>query len=145
MKSDRLKSNLLDLAILVFAVMAIALVVAYLIGERTSDFSIPSDKFMTFLETQNPIIIDLREPNEISEMRLSYQPVYYYPFLNLQKDMLQLNIDTTLTYLLVCSDGNRSRLISNSLASQGIKVPYLRDGLWGVPEEQLNRPLKKNE
>lgn len=145
MKSDRLKTNLVDLAILAFAVVTVSLVIAYLISERNSDYSVRSDKLLTYLQTHRPVIIDLREPDEISHMHLSYQPVNYYPFLNLQKDMSQLNIDTTHSYLLVCNDGNRSRLVSTYLASQGIKIPYLQDGLWGVPKEQLNRLSRRSD
>ena len=139
MKSSRLKSNLVDMTILAFAVITALLVIAYLISERNSDFSISSDEFLTYLQTHKPIVIDLREPNEISRMRLNYQPVNYYPFLNLEKDMSQLKIDTTLSYLLICNDGNRSRLVSTYLASQRIKIPYLQGGLWGVPKEQLDQ------
>jgi rhodanese-related sulfurtransferase len=131
------KSNLLDVLALLFFLLGTTLIVEFLLGERTSDYPISSKDFLTFVQTQKPIIIDLRESDEIAKSPIFYQSVIHYPFLELQQDMSRLDIDSTLTYLLVCTDGNRSRLIASFLSSRGIIVPYLQDGLWGVPSEQL--------
>lgn len=110
----------------------------FLLGERTSDYPISSRDFLAFVKREKPVIIDLRETDEIKKLPIFYRPMIHYPFLELQQDMSLLHIDSTLTYLLVCTDGNRSRLVASLLSSRGIIVPYLRDGLWGVPHEQLD-------
>ena len=123
---------------MMFFFMGTVLIVSYLLGERTSDYSVPSRDFLTFVQTQAPTIIDLRESDEIDKLPIVYRPVIHFPFLDLQKDITQLQIDSALTYLLVCTDGNRSRLIASFLSARGILIPYLQDGLWGVPAKQLN-------
>ncbi len=134
----------MDSVILMLAFVGITYIVIFLLGERTPDFTISSNNFLEYINKNEPIIIDLRESDEVSEFQLPYQSVIHHPFLSLQKDISQLNIDSTLTYLLICNDGNRSRLISSYLASQGITIPYLQDGLRGVPETQIKQ-LQKSE
>jgi len=132
------KSNLLDVFALFFFLLGTTLIVEFLLGERTSDYPVSSNDFLTFVQTQKPVIVDLRESDEIAKSPIFYHPMIHHPFLELQQDMSPLHVDPTLTYLLVCTDGNRSRLIASFLSSRGIIVPYLQDGLWGVPAEQLN-------
>lgn len=132
------KSKLLDVLALSFFLLGVTLIARFLWGERTSDYPISSHDFLTFVKTEKPTIIDLRESDESTKFPISYSPIIHYPFLELQQDMSVLHIDSTLTYLLVCTDGNRSRLIASFLSSRGIIVPYLQDGLWGVPPEQIN-------
>lgn len=139
-----MKSKLIDLAILIFFCASVASIVFYLLGERTHDNVISSQNFFEYVSKNRPVIIDLRESNEISRFPLSYQPIIHYPFLELQKDISLLNIDSTHSYLLVCNDGNRSRLISSYLASHGITAYYLQNGLWGIPEKQIER-LRRSE
>lgn len=131
------RSKLLDILALTFFLLGTTLIVKFLLGERTSDYPIQSHDFLTFVKTEKPVIIDLREADEIEKFPILYHPVVHHPFFELQQDMSRLQIDSSLTYLLVCTDGNRSRLIASSLSSSGIIVPYLQDGLWGVPDKQL--------
>jgi rhodanese-related sulfurtransferase len=138
------KSKLIDLTILIFFCVSVTSVVVFLLGERTPDYAISSQNFADYVRKNQPVIIDLRESNEISKSQLLYQPMIHYPFLNLERDISLLKIDSTHSYLLVCNDGNRSRLISSYLASRGITAHYLQDGLWGVPEKQIER-LRKSE
>ena len=139
MKLKNIKSNLIDLIILGFFIIGMFSIVTYLIGQRDPDYPVNSNKFIEFIEANKPIIIDLREYNEISNNTLKYQPLLHYPFLDLQKDISKLNIDSSQTYLFVCTDGNRSRLITSSLSAKGITAYYLKDGLWGVPDRQLKQ------
>lgn len=139
MKSPNLKSNIIDLAILVVFIAGVFSIIMYLIGQRDPDYPVNSDKFIEFIETNKPIIVDLRESNEIAENPLFYQPLIHYPFLDLQKDVSRLNLELSKTYLFVCTDGNRARLINSYFSAKGIVTYYLKDGLWGVPRKQLKQ------
>jgi rhodanese-related sulfurtransferase len=131
------RSKLIDILTLIFFLLGTTLIVEFLLGERTADHAISSKNFLTFVETEKPVIIDLRESDEINKSPLFYPSIIHHSFLELQQDLSALDIDSSKTYLLVCTDGNRSRLIASLLSSRGIYVPYLQDGLWGVPAEQL--------
>jgi rhodanese-related sulfurtransferase len=91
--------------------------------------SVPSEKFETFLQEQNPIIIDLRESVELAKYPLDYQPLLHLPFSFLQNHLNWINIPQNETILYVCSDGNRARLIASLLQKQGCQGYYLRSGL----------------
>jgi rhodanese-related sulfurtransferase len=139
MKSRNLKSNTTELAILVFFIAGVFSIIMYLISQRDPDYPIDSDKFIEFIEVNKPIIVDLRESNEITQYPLNYQPLIHYPFLELQKDISKLNLEISKTYLFVCTDGNRARLINSNFSAKGIITYYLKDGLWGVPQKQLEQ------
>jgi rhodanese-related sulfurtransferase len=97
-----------------------------------NQFNVPSVKakdFHTFLETRQPIIIDLRESIELQHHPLDYQPTIHLPFLFLEKHLQEVNIPQNVPVLFVCSDGNRARLISALLYKQGYTSYYLRSGL----------------
>jgi len=100
-----------------------------------NQFNIPaveSHDFYTFLEKKKPIIIDLRESNEILKQPLNYDKVIHLPFLFLESRLDQVTIPQDGPVLLVCSDGNRARLITTMLHKKGIDTYFLRSGLWGV-------------
>ena len=131
------RSKLVDIFALIFFLFGTTLIVGFLLGERTSEHAISSKDFLMFVKAEKPIIIDLRESEEIKKSPLFYHSIIHHSFLELQQNMSLLNIDSTRTYLLICTDGNRSRLIASLLSSRGVSIPYLQDGLWGVPPEQL--------
>lgn len=149
MKSSNSKSRLWDTLILIFFIVGVTYVIMFLLEERAPDFSIPSEDFYPFVSANQPVIIDLRESEEVEKQPLHYTSMLYVPFLDIEKDISQLSdaveVDPAKTYLLICSDGNRSRLISFYLASHEIAAYYLKDGLWGVPAEQFDRLLEMAE
>jgi rhodanese-related sulfurtransferase len=102
---------------------------------------IESEDFYTFIESQHPIIIDLRESTEIENMPLDYKQTIHLPFLFLESRINEVNIPQNGPILLVCSDGNRSRLIATLLQKEGVKSYYLRSGLEGV--EDTGRQVTK--
>jgi len=91
--------------------------------------SVPSEKFETFLQEQNPLIIDLRESIELTKDPLDYQPLLHLPFSFVENHLSWVNIPQSGTILYVCSDGNRARLIASLLQKRGYQGYYLRSGL----------------
>ena len=100
-----------------------------------NQFNIPaieSSDYSTFIKKNQPVIIDLRESNEISKQPLDYDKTIHLPFLFLESRLDQVTIPQDQPVLLVCTDGNRSRLIATMLHKKGIETYFLRSGLWGV-------------
>ena len=103
-----------------------------------NQFNIPavdSRDFYTFIENKKPIIIDLRESAEILKHPLEYSKIIHMPFLFLESRLEQVTIPQNGPVLLVCSDGNRARLIATMLQEKGIVTYFLRSGLYGVGKE----------
>ena len=86
-------------------------------------------EFGEWVSRHQPIIIDLRESSEQARHPLTYQPVLHLPFLTIFNHLQQIPVDTQAPTLLVCSDGNRARLIAYLLNERGIRVYYLAEGL----------------
>ena len=83
-----------------------------------NQFNIPtveSRDFYSFVEEKKPIIIDLRESRELQKRPLNYDKTIHLPFLFLESRLNQVNIPQNGPLLLVCSDGNRGRLIQAGL------------------------------
>ena len=91
--------------------------------------SVESNDYYTFIEKQNPIIIDLRESPEIQSNPLDYEKTIHLPFLFIESRLDKVNIPQKGPILLVCSDGNRSRLIATLLHKKGVETYYLESGL----------------
>ena len=91
--------------------------------------SVESNDYYTFIEKQNPIIIDLRESSEIQYNPLDYKKTIHLPFLFIESRLDKVNIPQNGPVLLVCSDGNRSRLIATLLHKKGVETYYLESGL----------------
>lgn len=91
--------------------------------------SLPTEEFEAFLEEQHPIIIDLRESNELAKAPLDYQPLIHLPFLFIEKHLQMIEIPQNQPVLFVCSDGNRARLVASLLYKRGCQGHYLQAGL----------------
>jgi rhodanese-related sulfurtransferase len=91
-------------------------------------------QYYQWVEQNKPIIIDLREGNEIFQNPLNYQPVINLPFLQIENKMDSINVPETEKVLFVCSDGNRSRLICSLLKNKSPNIYYLEHGLKSLPE-----------
>ncbi|MEJ2049630.1 MAG: rhodanese-like domain-containing protein, partial [Calditrichota bacterium] len=91
-------------------------------------------QYYQWVEQNKPIIIDLREGNEIFQNPLNYQPVINLPFLQIENKMDSINLPETEKVLFVCSDGNRSRLICSLLKNKSPNIYYLKHGLKSLPE-----------
>ena len=110
-----------------------------IIGVR-SHFSVPMVKSIDFhkwIAVHQPIIIDLRESIEIERDPLDYQPTIHLPFLYIKDRLEHISIPQNHKILLVCSDGNRARLIASLLYKRGIKSYYLKSGLHYVNRTRL--------
>jgi len=100
--------------------------------------SLPNEKFEAFLEEQHPIIIDLRESNELMKNPLDYQPLIHLPFLFIEKHLQMIQIPQNQPVLFVCSDGNRARLIASLLYKRGCQGHYLQGGLNHVRNKKIH-------
>ena len=100
--------------------------------------SLPNEKFQAFLEEQHPIIIDLRESNELAKDPLDYQPLIHLPFLFIEKHLSQIEIPQNYPVLFVCSDGNRARLVASLLYKRGCQGHYLQGGINSVRKNKYS-------
>jgi len=104
-----------------------------------NQFNIPtveSRDYYAFIEEKKPIIIDLRESIELQKRPLDYNKTIHLPFLFIESRLDQVNIPQNGPVLLVCSDGNRGRLIATLLHKKGVNSLYLKSGLDGVEERE---------
>jgi len=95
-------------------------------------FNVPyveSENFESWVKQNSPIIIDLREGTEAAARPLQYKPVIHLPFLSIENKLDQIQIPRNHKVLLVCSDGNRARLVASILWEKGIHTYYLKSGL----------------
>jgi rhodanese-related sulfurtransferase len=92
------------------------------------------NQYYKWLEENKPIIVDLREGNEIFQNPLNYKPVINLPFLQIENKIDSINIPEMEKVLFVCSDGNRSRLICSLLNKKSPNIYYLEHGLKSLPE-----------
>jgi rhodanese-related sulfurtransferase len=86
-------------------------------------------EFTEWVSQHHPVIIDLRESSERARHPLAYQPALHLPFVTIFNHLQQIPVDAHAPTLLVCSDGNRARLIAYLLNERGIRVYYLAEGL----------------
>src|SRR4030042_2974674 len=91
--------------------------------------SVPPEKFEIFLQAQNPMIIDLRESEELEKDPIDYQPLIHLPFRFVETHLNQIHIPQENPVLFVCSDGNRARLIASLMQKRGYQGYYLKSGL----------------
>lgn len=92
-----------------------------------------------FLKDKSPVIVDLREYREVLRQPIIYHPLIHLPFLTIQHNPEKITFDSSQNYLLVCNDGNRARLIAFQVSKKKNAIYYLKEGLWGIPDN-----LKKN-
>lgn len=100
-----------------------------------NQFNVPSvegKNFAQWVNEHQPIIIDLREKNEIDKKPIPYEPIIHMPFLFIESRLEHVTIPQDYQVLFVCSDGNRARLIASLLTNKGIDVYYLKSGLYDV-------------
>ena len=99
--------------------------------------SVPSEKFDSFLQEHNPLVIYLRESNELTLDPLDYQPLLHLHFQFVENHLDQIIIPQDNPVLYVCSDGNRARLIAALLQKKGYSSYYLRSGLHYIKTREV--------
>ncbi len=108
-------------------------------------FNVPfveSENFDNWVKENRPIIIDLREGDEAAARPLQYEPVIHLPFLFIENKLDQIRIPGNNKVLLICSDGNRARLVASILWEKGVHTYYLKSGLDFVPTSTIVSNLK---
>ena len=93
-----------------------------------------ANQYYQWVEENRPIIIDLREGNELYKNPLTYQPLINLPFLQIEGRMDSIQIPQKRKVLFVCSDGNRARLICSLLKHKSANIYYLEHGLLSLPK-----------
>ena len=132
-KKDRIIELIISVLILGFWMFMVMLGIV-------NQFNIPSIEsrdYYTFIEEKQPIIIDLRESAEIQKQSLAYDRTIHLPFLFLESRLDEVNIPQNGPVLMVCSDGERGRLITTLLHKKGVKTYYLREGLESVKKTRI--------
>jgi rhodanese-related sulfurtransferase len=94
---------------------------------------IDPSQFEPWVESNKPVLVDLREETEKTTCALKYQLVIKMPFLLIQDKLDKIQLPRDREVLFVCSDGNRARLVSNLLREKGVHSYYLRAGLARLP------------
>lgn len=82
-----------------------------------------------WIEGNHPLLIDVRESNELRQMALPFTPHLHLPFLMVYDRVNSLSFLDERPLLFICSDGNRSRYMATLLAKRGFKTYYLKFGL----------------
>lgn len=116
----------------------------FMLGVK-NQFNIPtveSKHYYTFIEEKQPIIIDLRESIELQKRPLDYDKTIHLPFLFLESRLNQVNIPQIRPLLLVCSDGNRARLIATLLNKKGVHSYFLRSGLQDTRRQDTKNKIQ---
>jgi len=100
-----------------------------------------ANQYYQWVERNKPIIIDLREGNELFKNPLNYEPLINLPFLQIENRVDSIQIPQTEKVLFVCSDGNRARLICSLLKNKSANIYYLEHGLLSLPkaDEKVTR------
>ncbi len=106
-------------------------------GEHFKIQAVANREFVAFVQANRPVLVDLRENPECSRLPLRYPQVLHWPFLQLVDRVEEFPLEEGRTYVLVCTDGNRARLIATQFAEIGRTVFYLQNGLWGLRQEEL--------
>ncbi|NOX38502.1 MAG: rhodanese-like domain-containing protein [Calditrichaeota bacterium] len=126
-----------DFWVLLFFLTTTSVVYWIAAGEHFKIRAVKSNDFLSFVQDHQPVVVDLREDNERSRLPLTYPHLIHRPFLSLVDEVESFPLDPERDYLLVCSDGNRARLIATQFAEIGHMVFYLQNGLWGLNSRQL--------
>ena len=109
-------------------------------------FNVPyveTENFARWVTENSPIIIDLREGEEAASHPLVYQPVIHLPFLTIENRLDEIRLPGNQKVLLVCSDGNRARLVASILWELGSRTYYLKSGLDFVPSSPIIHKAKR--
>ncbi len=90
-------------------------------------------------QNKNIVFIDLRESNEMGRFPplptlLPLFPKFHIPFLWLREHKTLPTLTPGQITIFLCSDGNRSRLITTLLAEKGVHAFYLNEGLWSLKQ-----------
>lgn len=86
-------------------------------------------EFTGFLQKEHPIVWDLREGPEVASHPFYYSPTLHLPFYFVKDRLNRLTIPQNYKVVLICSDGNRARIIANLLWEKHIAVYYLNSGI----------------
>jgi len=129
------KATIRDWGITLFFVISIFLIYHIAAKYHFNSSNISPQIFREILEeNKNVVLIDLREsPEVLREPFSSPTPLMHIPFLWLRSAHSLPVVTPGQITILICSDGNRSRLISTLLAEQGAHTFYLEEGLWSLP------------
>lgn len=96
--------------------------------------SLPVSEFQKVVQAESPVLIDLRESQEILVQPFPHQPMLHLPFSFLRAKRFELVLSSNRRFIFICNDGNRSRLVASLLAEKGIRVAYLEKGIWSLPD-----------
>ena len=129
------RTNIRDWSITLFFLISVFSIYHIAAKHHFNASNISPQIFREILEdNKNVVLIDLRESREIlREPFSSPKPLMHLPFLWLRRSNALPTVTPGQITILLCSDGNRSRLISTLLAEQGMHTFYLEEGLWSLP------------
>ena len=124
-----MKHRHLEIIIALVSILFIAALYGISLWDRHPVPFVRAQEFQEWVSRNHPIIVDLREDSELAQYPLTYSPRVHLPFLQIQDHLDQIPVSREHPTLLVCSDGNRARLVAYLLNEKGIRVFYLADGL----------------
>jgi rhodanese-related sulfurtransferase len=124
-----MKKFLFEIFYTLLIISTFAAVVLIAIENQFDVQTVKSKDFHSWVQKNSPLIVDLREENERINDPIDYEPIFYISFLDLEKNLDQIELPHEPKILFVCSDGNRARLISSLLKNKYNNLYYLKSGL----------------
>ncbi|GAB4366658.1 MAG: hypothetical protein Kow0042_06690 [Calditrichia bacterium] len=126
---SKYKRLIIEISLLCLGAVYFYIVIHVAVGHHFDIQEVDSANFEQWASEHHPILIDLRESHEITRFPLEYQPLIHLPFSWIMERLDQVQIPDQKPVLLVCSDGNRARLVASLLAERGIQTYYLNFGI----------------
>lgn len=103
--------------------------------------TVSAGELSLWIEKHHPLLIDVRESNELLHTPLPFNPSLHLPFLMVYDRVNTLAFLNTRPLLFICSDGNRSRYMATLLAKRGFNTFYLKFGLNAYNRNQKTKNL----
>ncbi|MCS7028746.1 MAG: rhodanese-like domain-containing protein [Bacteroidia bacterium] len=102
--------------------------------------ALPAERFNRVLDSLNPIVIDVREPEKYSKKRIKNAKNLNYESLNFALEISRLNKNAK--YAIYCDNGIRSRLAIQKFIDADIKTVFVLKGGIEVFEKKFPQKIE---
>lgn len=99
---------------------------------------LPANRFNRVLDSLNPVIIDVREPEKYAQKHIKNATNLHYENLNFTLEVSRL--DKNKVYAIYCDNGIRSKLALQKFIDADIKTVFLLKG--GISAFESHYPSK---
>jgi len=130
------KEKLIEYLVILFIIGTIMVIVYAMLRNQSPLLPVKPSQFESWKKGKPVMVIDLRETTERLKFPWTKTPSIHFPFTFFLKTGLIPSLDPRMKYILLGSDGNRSRLVATQWAEQGIFIPYLEGGYFAFIPRQ---------